>query len=238
MPERPDLRKIAADIREALETYPREALADILTYVFQAYVVEGTPTVAATQPERMVELEGLSFAEVIAALQTRLDLPELALFDVSAGRVSLRVGGQMIPIVADRSRDTLSPTVSSPPVAAQTSDLRPQTSGSGSESPRPEARGPRPETRPDGGPPRVSVEEVPSNQLRPPPPPRRGLSISSNPGSGAQPPTQQPAAAAQQPAQRPAQPGAPQQGQAGQSDKPAGGDDAEGSKRFSLLDID
>src|SRR5512138_1091281 len=98
MPERPDLRKIAADIREALESYPPEALKDILTYVFQAYVVEGTPTIQAAQPERLEELEGLSFAEVITALQTRLDLPELQLFEVNAGRVQLRTGGQAIPI--------------------------------------------------------------------------------------------------------------------------------------------
>src|SRR5687767_6292356 len=160
MPERPDLRKIAADIREALETYPREALADILTYVFQAYVVEGTPTVAATQPERLVELEGLSFAEVIAALQTRLDLPELALFDVSAGRVSLRVGGQLVPVVAERGRDTLTPTASTPP-AGQSS---PAAAAGVSTPPQPAPPASR-ETRPDGGPPRVSVEEVPSSQL-------------------------------------------------------------------------
>ena len=92
MPERPDLRKIAGDIREALNTYPREALVDILTYVFQAYVVEGAPVVAAPAPERLQELEGQSFAEVIQTLQLRLDLPELSLFDVSSGRVSVRVG--------------------------------------------------------------------------------------------------------------------------------------------------
>ena len=76
MPERPDLRKIAGDIREALASYPREALVDILTYVFQAYVVEGAPVVHAPQPERLAELEGLSFAGVVQALQLRLDLPD------------------------------------------------------------------------------------------------------------------------------------------------------------------
>jgi hypothetical protein len=237
MPERPDLRKIAADIREALETYPREALADILTYVFQAYVVEGTPTVAATQPERLVELEGLSFAEVIAALQTRLDLPELALFDVSAGRVSVRVGGQPVPLVAERGREALAPAPSAPAVQATPAAQAAAASGTGSR-----------ETRPDGGPPRVSVEEVPSSQLRPPPP-RRGLSISSNPGSGASPPSQGAAAAGPAQPPRAAQPAAPQQGAQpapgqpqqgqGQAQKPAAGEaDDSGSKRFSLLDID
>src|SRR5262250_1194445 len=100
MPERPDLRKIAGDIREALETYPREALVDILTYVFQAYVVEGTVTPQATQPDRLTELEGLSFAELVLALQSRLDVPELALLEVQGGRVQLRAGGQLVPIVA------------------------------------------------------------------------------------------------------------------------------------------
>jgi hypothetical protein len=95
MPERPDLRKIAADIREALASYPREALVDILTYVFQAYVVEGAPTVQAAQPERIDELEGLAFPELVQALQTRLDVPELGLFEVQNGRVLVRVGGEL-----------------------------------------------------------------------------------------------------------------------------------------------
>src|SRR5512143_788528 len=99
MPERPDLRKIASDIREALTSYPPEALVDILTYVFQAYVVEGAPVVHAPQPERLAELEGLSFAELIQTLQLRLDLPELSLFDVSGGRVTVRIGGEAVPLV-------------------------------------------------------------------------------------------------------------------------------------------
>src|SRR5215468_3003710 len=108
MPERPDLRKIAGDIREALATYPREALVDILTYVFQAYVVEGAPVVHAPEPERLAELEGLSFAELIQALQLRFELPELSLFEVQSGRVSVRVGGELHPLVlaADQRRAT------------------------------------------------------------------------------------------------------------------------------------
>src|SRR5262250_2420442 len=111
MPERPDLRKIAGDIREALATYPREALVDILTYVFQAYVVEGAPVVHAPQPERLAELEGLGFAELIQALQVRLEVPELTLFEVQAGRVSLRMGGELHPIVmgADQRRAAQAP---------------------------------------------------------------------------------------------------------------------------------
>src|SRR5262249_47387188 len=99
MPERPDLRKIAGDIREALATYPREALVDILTYVFQAYVVEGAPVVHAPQPERLAELEGLAFAELIQALQVRLGVPERRLWGVRAGRVSIGGGGELPRIV-------------------------------------------------------------------------------------------------------------------------------------------
>ena len=111
MPERPDLRRIAGDIREALSSYPREALVDILTYVFQAYVVEGAPVVVAPQPERLTDLEGLGFAELVQALQVRLEVPELSLFEVAAGRVSVRLGGELHPVVmgADQRRAAQAP---------------------------------------------------------------------------------------------------------------------------------
>jgi hypothetical protein len=120
MPERPDLRKIASDIREALVSYPPEALVDILTYVFQAYVVEGAPVVHAPQPERVQELEGLTFAEVIQTLQLRLDLPELSLFEVQNGRVSVRVGGELQPLAlgAEARRLAAGPPAAEVPSAA------------------------------------------------------------------------------------------------------------------------
>src|SRR5262249_37041623 len=123
MPERPDLRRIATDIREALATYPREALVDILTYVFQAYIVEGAPTVHAPPVDRLSDLEGLSFADVMQALQLRLDLPELGLFDVQAGRVSVRVGGELHPLVlgADARRAATAPLPAAPAVQAAVS---------------------------------------------------------------------------------------------------------------------
>src|SRR5260221_2722691 len=120
MPERPDLRKIAADIKDALASYPREALVDILTYVFQAYVVEGAPTVHASQPERLTELEGLAFPDLIQALQVRLDVPELALLEVAGGRVSVRVGGELVPLAMsnEQRRAAAAPlTPAAPPPA-------------------------------------------------------------------------------------------------------------------------
>ena len=120
MAERPDLRKIATDIKEALDTYPREALVDILTYVFQAYVVEGAPSVPAPQPERLQELEGQSFAELIQTLQLRLEVPELSLFDVQQGRVSVRLGGELHPVVmgADARRVAAAPLPAAAPAQA------------------------------------------------------------------------------------------------------------------------
>ncbi len=93
MPERPDLRQISGSIRESLSDYDRDALVDILTYVFKEYVVEGPPPLLVSQAERLEDLEGMSFPELITALQTRLDLPELSLFDVDGDQVNVRIGG-------------------------------------------------------------------------------------------------------------------------------------------------
>jgi hypothetical protein len=54
------------------------------------------------QAESLADLAGLSFAQLIAALQTRLDHPELAMFAVDGNQVSVRVGGVMQPLVAQR----------------------------------------------------------------------------------------------------------------------------------------
>jgi hypothetical protein len=139
MPERPDLRKIAGDIREALTTYPREALVDILTYVFQAYVVEGAPVVHAPQPERLQELEGQSFAELIQTLQLRLDVPELSLFDVSNGRVSVRLAGELHALVlgADARRAATAPLPAPAVVPAPQAAARPAPPPAPVEAPRP-----------------------------------------------------------------------------------------------------
>lgn len=143
MPERPDLRKIASDIREALVSYPPDALVDILTYVFQAYVVEGAPVVHAPQPERVQELEGLSFAELIQTLQLRLDLPELSLFEVTNGRVSVRVGGELQPLVvgAEARRAAAAPPAAQPaapaPAAAAPAPAAAPRAPAAAEPPRP-----------------------------------------------------------------------------------------------------
>lgn len=155
-----DLRDLIGDIRTALERHPREALIEILTYVFKEYVVEGPPPLAATPPALAEDFTGMSFAQVIEALQLRLDLPELALFQVQGDRVFLQLGGRQIPVEAQAARpEPLPPSppppapapVSSPPSAAAPAE--PAQSPGTSRAPLPTAA-PRPAAVPmaPGGP--------------------------------------------------------------------------------------
>ena len=67
------------------------------------------------------ELTGLSFAQLIERLQLRLDLPELRLFELQAGRVMVRVDGRLQPLELADSRPEPLPAqrvVSVQPMAA------------------------------------------------------------------------------------------------------------------------
>src|ERR1043165_4021933 len=97
MPSRPDLRDIATNVREAFADADREALLDILTFVLKEYVVEGPPPMLIHQAETLAELAGTSFAQLVTALQTRLDHPELAMFVVDGDQVGVGVGGVVYP---------------------------------------------------------------------------------------------------------------------------------------------
>src|SRR5262245_12495885 len=102
MPSRPDLRELASNVKDAFAEMDRETLLDILTFVVKEYVVEGPPPMLVQQTETLADLAGLSFAQLISALQTRLDHPELAMFAVDGEQVSVRVGGVMQPLSAQR----------------------------------------------------------------------------------------------------------------------------------------
>src|SRR5690606_14425445 len=102
MPSRPDLRELAANVKEAFAEMDREQLLEILTFVVKEYVVEGPPPMLVHQTETLADLRGLSSAQLISALQTRLDHPELAMFAVDGDRVSVRVGGVLQPLLATR----------------------------------------------------------------------------------------------------------------------------------------
>ena len=211
MPDRPDLRAIAENIQEALADYDRDALLEMLTYVFKEYVIESPPPVLISQVDDIDGLAGLSFARLIEALQNRLDHPELDLFRVSDDQVLVRAGGVLTPLdpSAAPARGQL-PTETAPTEQRATANEA-------------ERRG-----RGDlaGG--RRGVNQAP---------PPRGVSISGRPTGAGQGAPQQSApqaarqAAPQQPAsQPPSQPEEPEP-------KPAEGDD-DSAVRFSLLELD
>jgi hypothetical protein len=150
------VRQLVAEIRGALDVYPKEALAEILTYVFKEYVVEGPLPLAANASALLdvkSELDGLSFAQLVGWMQLHLDLPELALFDVQGERVSVRAGGRMVALDAPQSRPEPAPPpapVQQPPpaptapsVAARPMPVTPTP---------PVATAPRPATPPPGAP--------------------------------------------------------------------------------------
>lgn len=216
MPSRPDLRELAANVKDAFGEMDRETLLEILTFVVKEYVVEGPPPMLVHQAETLADLQGLTFAQLIQALQTRFDHPELSMFAVDGDQVSVRVGGVMQPLLAARQ-----------PMGAQPAAAPPPQPGVRVVETSVQQRPPAPAPAQQGS----------------APPPTRGVSLRGRPqgeAAGEAPPQQQqaqqpPAAAGAQGQQPPAQQGQP--GAPEQKDKPEGsGDDA--SARFSLLELD
>jgi hypothetical protein len=103
MPSRPDLREIVTNVRDAFADADRETLLDVLTFVIKEYVVEGPPPMLIHQAETLSDLQGTSFAQLVTALQTRFDHPELAMFVVDGEQVGVRVGGSVQPLVGQRT---------------------------------------------------------------------------------------------------------------------------------------
>src|SRR4051812_12084700 len=102
MPSRPDIRELASNVKDAFADADRETLLEVLTFVIKEYVVEGPPPMLIHQAETLADLQGQSFAQLITALQTRCDHPELAMFVVDGNQVSVRVGGVVQPLLAGR----------------------------------------------------------------------------------------------------------------------------------------
>jgi hypothetical protein len=217
MPSRPDLRELASNVKDAFADADRETLLDVLTFVIKEYVVEGPPPMMIHQAETLSDLQGASFGQLITALQTRFDHPELAMFVVDGEQVSVRIGGVVQPLLPGRQ-----------PAGSAAAEL-----------PRPQAGVRVVETTLQPRPPaaRPPAQQQPAAPAGAPPPPR-GLSIRGQP-SGA-PPAGGGAPQASTPAGPPAQPGAPGAPPAAPSAAPekpeSSGDDA--SARFSLLELD
>ena len=223
MPTRPDLRDITTGVRDALADCDREALLDMLTFVIKEYVVDGPPPMLMHQTESVSDLASLSFAQLITSLQTRLELPELALFAVDGEQVSVRVGGVMQPLHAGRgatpAADLPRPSAGVRVVESQVA-MRPPERVSTSQANAPQAPMPPGLTNPERG----------------APPAARGLSVRGQPAGAMAPRSDE----------RPAPPAVPQQPGGGQPNAPqaqperpessSSGDDA--SARFSLLELD
>jgi hypothetical protein len=227
MPSRPDIRELASNVREAFSDMEREALLDVLTFVLKEYVVEGPPPMMLHQAETLADLQGASFAQLITAMQTRFDFPELAMFVVDGEQVSVRVGGVVQPLLPGRQPLAPEPTARTPvpqPGVRVVETTLAQRPTAPAQSAAPQAPGQYIDTRPAAA----------------APPPIRGISLSGRPtGGGAPAPAPAlmpaPSAPATPPAAPPAAAAAPQAGE--KSDKPEGhGDDA--SARFSLLELD
>lgn len=216
MPSRPDLRELASNVKEAFADMDRETLLEILTFVVKEYVVEGPPPMLVHQAETLADLKNCTFAQLISAMQTRFDFPELQMFVVDGEQVSVRVGGVVQPLIPGRQ-----------PAAA--------------ESPRPaagvrvvEANVAPQRPAPPSGFIDTRQSSAPAAQASAPPP-SRGLSVRGRPSGEGEPVANAPQAQGAQPPapnQQPQQPAA-----APEEKKPdAGGDDA--SARFSLLELD
>src|SRR5512144_320165 len=153
MPSRPDLRELATNVKDAFADADRETLLDVLTFVIKEYVVEGPPPMLIHQAETLADLAGQSFAQLITALQTRCDHPELAMFVVDGDQVSVRVGGVVQPLLPGR-----------------------QPLSGAADLPRPQAGVRVVETTLSQRPPAPQAAQVPGTA-----PPPRGLSIRGQP---------------------------------------------------------
>jgi hypothetical protein len=211
MPSRPDLRELASNVKEAFGDMDRETLLEILTFVVKEYVVEGPPPMLVHQAETLSDLKNCTFAQLISAMQTRFDFPELQMFVVDGEQVSVRVGGVVQPLVPGRQ-----PAAEAPRPAAGVRVVEATVA----------QQRPAPAAAPSG----FIDTRQPAPAPAAAPPPSRGLSVRGQPSGEGQP--AQPAPAQGQPP-APAAAAAP----APEEKKPdAGGEDA--SARFSLLELD
>ncbi len=199
---------MVGEIRGALDNQPREALVEILTYVFKEYVVEGAAPLASGAGailDARTELEGMTFAQVVQWLQTHLDLPELRLLEVAGDRVSVRHGGRVVPIEPQAAPEPAAPAPRSPSVTQAIVQPMP-------------------------------ITQTPSVMTSPPPTPANSPAVQQSPAAPLQnsnsPAAQQNAANSPATQQNPAQPAAP----ASDKDKAQPSGDASG--RFSLLEVD
>jgi len=228
MPSRPDIRELAANVKDAFSEMDRETLLEILTFVVKEYVAEGPPPMLLHQAETLSDLKGASFAQLIGMMQTRFDFPELQMFVVDGEQVGVRINGAIQPLLPSRSQAAEPGPAAVPGARAPQPGVRVVETGLGQRPP-------------------VGVQLPPGVQMpanaqvvdtRQAPPPTRGLSVRGAPtGGGSPPPRPEPAAQPPAPAApAPAASATPPPAAPSEDKKPEGGDDA--SARFSLLELD
>ena len=161
MPTRPDLRDITTGVKDALADSDRDALLEMLTFLIKEYVVDGPPPMLVHQTENIADLGRLSFAQLISALQTRLDIPELSLFTVDSEQVSVRVGGANHALTGGRATQTAAADLPRPAAGVRVVETTTQQRPAAPQQPMTPA---------------TSVTERGAA-----PPPARGLSVSSRP---------------------------------------------------------
>jgi hypothetical protein len=228
MPSRPDLRELASNLRDAFADADRETLLEVLTFVLKEYVVEGPPPMLIHQAETLSDLQGVSFAQLVTALQTRFEHPELAMFVVDGEQVSVRVGGVVQPLLATRQPLTAAADLPRPAAGVRVVEA------TLSQRPGPSAQAPAPPAAP--------AAPAPPAQAATAPPPTRGLSVRGRPSGDAAPapaptPAAPPAGGAPAPSSGVPAPTSSGAAPGGAGDKPeSAGDDA--SARFSLLELD
>jgi len=104
MTERRDFGPIAGQMREALDKYSRDELADLLTHIVRLYVIESDQAVVQDAPAPSAtfdHLRELSFSQLILHLQMNLDHPELAHLKVSGDRVWVERGNTELVLTGD-----------------------------------------------------------------------------------------------------------------------------------------
>ncbi len=124
MTDRPDLRHITSDIRAALADADRDTLVDVLTYVFEEYVIESPPPMRVPPPAGLDDLAELDFPALVERLQTHLDHPELDRFRVQGEQVFVRVGGALTPLDAPAPEPEAAPPAPEPAEPARPAEPR------------------------------------------------------------------------------------------------------------------
>ncbi len=226
MPSRPDIRDLASNVHDAFADCEKDQLLDILTFVLKEYVVEGPPPMLVHQAETLADLKSATFAQLITAMQTRFDFPELSMFVVDGEQVSVRVGGVVQPMLAPRQAPVVDPPRPAPTVRAVEV---------------PAQQMPRPAPGPIAAALAAAATERSGTERPSAPPPVRGLSLRGRPAGGGGDVGSAPTERAASPERAP-EPAAPQvaaptpPAPGAAPEKKDSGDDA--SARFSLLELD